>query len=211
MYRASALLFVSLSCCSRGTEAPARGEPARPTGLAAEPPASLAAPALPSAPDPYVEVLKLASYAPALAYARPLMGDAANGMSLGAKVMTVWAAKRMRLADVAVVANETSYLLVQKDSERERGKRMCVTGRLIEIQKQQQNFVPEAIFLGGMFMGATLHVVRFAAVGSTEELVESSVGRFCGLVAGTYSYANSGGGVTHAVSMIGMFDLPENR
>ena len=35
--------------------------------------------------------------------------------------------------------------------------------------------------------------------------------RFCGIATGRDTYANTGGGTTHAVRVVGMFDLPENR
>lgn len=35
--------------------------------------------------------------------------------------------------------------------------------------------------------------------------------RFCGVVTGLYDDSNSGVGVGHAVQMVGMFDLPENK
>jgi hypothetical protein len=31
------------------------------------------------------------------------------------------------------------------------------------------------------------------------------------VVTGKYSYANSGGGTGHAVTLVGVFDLPENK
>lgn len=53
--------------------------------------------------------------------------------------------------------------------------------------------------------------MRFAAVASTGELVAQSSANFCGVTTGKYSYSNSGGGTTHAVFLVGMFDLPENK
>ncbi len=55
------------------------------------------------------------------------------------------------------------------------------------------------------------NIYRFLAAGSSGTLVPQSYGRFCGVVTGTYDYSNSGGGTGHAVEMVGMFDLPENK
>jgi hypothetical protein len=54
-------------------------------------------------------------------------------------------------------------------------------------------------------------VVVFYAVGETGDLVAGSRTRLCGIVTGLHSFLNSGGGVTHAIRAVGMFDLPENR
>ena len=53
--------------------------------------------------------------------------------------------------------------------------------------------------------------VSFFAVQSTGDLVEGSRARLCGVVTGRYSYSNTGNGTTHAVKVVGVFDLAENR
>ena len=40
----------------------------------------------------------------------------------------------MRWSDVAVEKDETTYALVQKDTNVERGKRLCASGSIIEIE-----------------------------------------------------------------------------
>jgi hypothetical protein len=55
------------------------------------------------------------------------------------------------------------------------------------------------------------HIYRFIAVRSTGDLVAGSVAHFCGVVTGKQSYANSVGGMAHAVFLVGMFVLPENK
>ena len=50
-------------------------------------------------------------------------------------------------------------------------------------------------------MSAT-DAIGFVAVGTTGELVRASKARLCGAVIGR---------VDHRISMVGMFDLPENR
>lgn len=66
------------------------------------------------------------------------------------------------------------------------------------------------IYMGGL-MTNDVKVIRFVAVGSSGELVENSSARFCGFVMGLNSYSNAVGGTTHGVSVVGMFDLPENQ
>ncbi len=41
--------------------------------------------------------------------------------------------------------------------------------------------------------------------------MERSQERFCGVVTGLFDYANSGGGTGHAVAIVGLFDIAENR
>jgi hypothetical protein len=62
-----------------------------------------------------------------------------------------------------------------------------------------------------MLMTGSVNIVRFYAVGSSGDLVQNRPARFCGAVAGRYSYDNAAGGSTHAVAVVGLFDLPENK
>jgi hypothetical protein len=96
---------------------------------------------------------------------------------------------------------------VMKDSDEERGKGMCVTGRIIEIavEKTDKGKFAHAGIISNM------DVTKVVAVGSTGELVEGKTATFCGVVIGKHSYPNSGGGQTHTVRLVGMFDLPANR
>lgn len=146
-------------------------------------------------------------FAGALAEALPGMEDVTESSSDGTLLFTVWAGKKMRWTDVAVAKNETSVAKVMKDSRAERGKRMCVKGSIIQIARDGDLFVG-LMGTGGYGLG---DVVHFFAAGSTGELVQRSRGRFCGVVTGRFTYSNAGGGTTHAVDAVGMFDLPENR
>jgi len=99
--------------------------------------------------------------------------------------------------------------MVMKDSNSQRGSRICTGGRVIEISVD--NTVPGGkVFLGGMYNDAG-QLYRFVAVRSTGEIVANSRAKFCGIVTGQQHYANSVGGIAHAVHLVGMFDLPENK
>lgn len=63
----------------------------------------------------------------------------------------------------------------------------------------------------GQIIAYSGNVFRFLGGRSSGQIVQSSDARFCGVVTGQYNYDNSIGGVTHAVEMVGMFDLPENK
>jgi hypothetical protein len=143
----------------------------------------------------------------ALAIAHPLFGDSVNATDAGAVVFARWASQHMLWSDLNAQP-ETKHALVLKDPALERGKRLCSSGTLVEIQVDRS--VAPPVYVGGIMSGS-LKVTRFVAVKSTGSLVESTQARICGIVTGTQSYTNSGGGSTQAVFVVGMFDLPENR
>jgi hypothetical protein len=115
----------------------------------------------------------------------------------------------MKWADVAVAKDETSFALVRKDADEARGKRMCTSGQVVQIEVQK---IPGAgKHSEGLLMSSAGNIYNFIAAGSSGELVERSYARFCGVVTGKYDYSNSAGGEGHAVEIVGLFDLPENK
>jgi len=162
----------------------------------------------PRAESPRQLLMSKTTLAEAVATVRSEMTDTDDSTSPGAVLLALWAVKHLKWADVAVAKNETSPALVRKDSDASRGKRMCVRGRLIQIQKE--NVDGGAVFSGLLLSGYT-EITSFIVAGSTGELVAQSRARLCGVVIGTYDYSNSAGGKGHAISLVGMFDLPENR
>ena len=177
------------------------------SGSAVPPPVVEPAPT-PAPPTPLEVIRRSETLADAISVARPLMTDTHDEHSGGTLLLTAWAADHLRWADVAVGRDETSFALVKKDVDAARGKRMCVTGRIIQIAKQT---LDAATFFDGLMFGARGDILSFFAVASTGELVEGSPARFCGVVTGKYDYSNSGGGTGHAVESVGMFDLRDNR
>jgi hypothetical protein len=136
------------------------------------------------------------------------MDDTANDVSAGAVLLGLWASRHLTWDELQAVP-ETRQALVMKDPDAERGKRICARGPIIEIRAEKTDV--GKFFHGGIFNGGYGRVVRFLAVGSTGELVEQSRGRFCGIITGTQSYSNTGGGTTHSVFAVGMFDLHDNK
>lgn len=133
------------------------------------------------------------------------LSDSENELDPGTFLLAFWAKEKLSLAAVDVKKDETSYKLVQKDPGRERGKRACVRGRIIQIERAM-----EGLYEGLMF-DQSQNVYKFYAARDTGEIVQGSWTRFCGVVAGKHMYSNSGGGTTHAVTMVGVFDLPSNK
>jgi len=119
----------------------------------------------------------------------------------------MWSASRLTWVELMGVA-ETKRGLVMKDPDAERGKRLCVSGSIVEIRVDRSD--GDTLYFGGL-VSPSLEVLRFIAVRSTGGLIEDSPARFCGVVTGLQSYLASNGSVLHAVFAVGMFDLPENR
>lgn len=143
----------------------------------------------------------------AVAVARPYMKDTFNETSQGTILLFPWAVDKMSFADVD--ANETDYKTAMKYMDGARGQRMCVSGMIFEIEAGQTNW--GRISTGSIFVPETREVYSVYGVKSSGNLVDESMARFCGIITGKNSYSNSGGGITHTISLVGMFDLPENH
>jgi hypothetical protein len=143
----------------------------------------------------------------ALGVLRPIFKDTTNEPDPAAYLLALWGTSHLDWKAI-VGLGETTHSKVMKDPEAERGKRICTSGSIVEIAVDRSAKTP--LYAGGLITAA-MNVYRFIALRSTGELVARSPARFCGIVTGRESYSNSGGGVTHAVKVVGMFDLPENR
>lgn len=161
----------------------------------------------PPPPTPADEIKSKGTFAEALAYAKPRFGDTENDVNIGGALLAIWLAKHPSWAAINALP-ETTIARVLKDSDEERGKRICAGGSVIQITSEK---VDDSKLYYGTFMTAEVKPIFYHATGSTGDLVEQSPGRFCGVVVGRHSYSNAGGGTTHAVRLVGMFDLPENR
>ena len=140
--------------------------------------------------------------------AKPFMGDSVEQVSPGAAIYGLWAARRMRWADVNVANDETTFALVQKDSSEQMGKRMCSAGIVVEMHAEK----PESggHLTNGILLSDAGHLYRYIAAGSSAGIAPESHANLCGVVTGNHEYANSAGGTGHAVMIVGMFELPEN-
>lgn len=131
-----------------------------------------------------------------------------SGLDAGSVALTLWGADHMKWSELQEVP-DGKYAMVMKDSDSQRGKKICTNGRVIEIAVDRS--VPDKkIFIGGMYDDAG-RIYRFIAVHSTGEIVANSRAKFCGIITGQQHYPNSAGGMAHAVHLVGMFDLPENK
>lgn len=168
---------------------------------------TVAAPSTTTTTESPVDKLgKMATLREAIEFAKPLMTDEVSKPSVGAVAVAVWGVQHMKFADVSVATDETNYARILKDPDSERGKKLCITGKIVEIAVNKADF--GKVFEGLLYNG---NLWRFMAVGSTGDLVELRPARFCGVTIGKYDYSNSAGGTGHAVAVVGMFDLPENK
>ncbi|HVV88666.1 MAG TPA: hypothetical protein VHE35_36730 [Kofleriaceae bacterium] len=201
----AALLACAAAACHDEPAGATTASAAAPTPPGA--PVEVAAPSPPS-PSPLEQVLKATTIGDAIDRVRPQLDDEHDQHSAGTLLLTAWAAHHLRWSDVAVTKNETSFALVRKDVDAARGRRMCASGQVIEIARDS---IADGTFFHGLLMTYRQDLLSFQAVASTGELVEMSPARFCGVVTGRFDYSNSAGGTGHAVDMVGMFDLPDNR
>jgi hypothetical protein len=173
----------------------------------AAPPEAMASP---PAPGPLDVIRTKMTMADALIVAAPLMVDEPEETSAGTLLFTAWSVDKLRWTDLAAAEHhdETTYGRVQKDVDKERMKRMCVHGSVIEIHAKKTD---SGNFFVGLMQNYSGNLFHFYAVGSTDRVVEGVSAMFCGVVTGWYNYKNSGGGTGHAVEIVGMFPLPENR
>jgi hypothetical protein len=191
------ILIVVVGCQKETVSAPAPGATA---------PVAVAAPSPPPEEKKAPEVKPPKTLAEAVALVKPAMNDTFNEVSKGAIVLAAWSIKNMTWSELNKLP-PTKHSLVMKDPDEERGKLLCGRGMIIELAAEKTEI--GKVHNGGMFVNS--NVYRFIAIGSTGELVAQNWAGFCGVVIGKQSYQNSMGGTAHAVFLVGMFSLPENK
>lgn len=141
---------------------------------------------------------------------KPSMDDHVDKASDGTMMLVTWCAEHLKWSEFKrPVVGSRPPAKIRKDVEDARGKIICTPlGRIIQIKKEKIGETP-AFFTGLLRPGREL--IHFYAVGSTGDLVERDSAKICGVVTGVFDYHNSMGGIGHAIELVGMFDLPENR
>ncbi|MFV5413873.1 hypothetical protein [Acinetobacter baumannii] len=154
------------------------------------------------------KLLAAKSLPEALDLIKPIMSDEVDAFPASAGVLAIWMnSKHTTLQDIKALDSTTKGKIL-KDSYSERGKRLCVTGSIVEIQVDRSGNFPA--YHAGIASNYS-DVTRVLAIGSTGDLVAESNATFCGVVIGKVSYSNAAGGTTHAPYLVGMFELPENK
>lgn len=175
--------------------------PVAPVAVVAEPPKP------PPEPPLLVRLSREHTLAGAIKLARPTFRDVNQGEDSGARDFTAWAIPYMTWSDLQRVES-TQYGQVQKDPEGERGYRLCGSGTIVEISLDRSLGKP---FASGLLMTDGGDVISFSVVGYNDGLIAKSWARLCGIVIGTYRYRSNSGTTIHAVDIVGMFDVPQNK
>lgn len=125
MSRTHALLLVGLIGCGK-----AEPSPVATVTVAPEPPPPTAPASTAPPRDPMASAKTAAE---AVALAKP--GDVATdqGADTGTVRFARWSADHLTWSDVAKGKNETTFAVVMKDPDPERGKALCVGGRIVQI------------------------------------------------------------------------------
>lgn len=123
--------------------------------------------------------------------------------NLGRACFLWWARTNLTFEHVNVKKNETTYGLIMKNSAPQIGKRLCAVGSIIQIEESGNT--GNTVSYGLISSGTNL--IHFTNAGSSGNLVEGKIARMCGYTIGQYHYNNSGGGSSHAIDLVGMWDL----
>jgi GYF domain 2 len=171
-------------------------------------PEAVATPTPEPAPPTHGELLaRTADLSTAIAILKPDFELTGEGNAPAAALLATWSGLHMTWPALQKIP-ETQKALVMKEPAAEVGKRLCWSGSVFEISTDHS--AGYQVYDGGI-MGDDGGIVRFFAVGSSGDIVEHSWARVCGIVTGAVAYPNSGGGTTHGVHVVGMFDLPKNK
>lgn len=196
----SVLTFSMMACCgsSNSNISPSENTPVTVTPTVTQPPVKRKTEA-----EIFVEKLMATkTIEDSLALTKPKMGSSheIDEMSIGHNLFGAWSmqnANRLSWKDFNSITNETNSGLIRKNPEKESGKKICVSARIVQIKEVNDN-LSEGLFI------SSGDIYAFAGIKSSGDLTEDSVSKFCGIVTGTYDY------VGHAISMVGMWSVPGN-
>ena len=204
------LCLVPLACSKASP--PATEQSPVPTGASAAPVVSASASNSSAVASKPVDsaIPATATMAEALAYARPLMADTIENQDgdMGSRTLANWMNRKPDWAAIQTVP-ETSVLKFMKDADEERGKRLCIDGKVSQIRGEKSS-TGARFYLASMEDQAR-HYFFLVALGGSGELVAGSKARFCGVATGRYTYRGAFGAQAQAIRVVGMFDLPENK
>lgn len=125
--------------------------------------------------------------------------DTTDTIDRDTAAFAVWAARKMKFTDVK--AEETTIGEAMKDSDAERGKRLCDVGLIAQIEARELSGVK--VHEGILLVGS--EPIHFLAAGPTSGLVARTPAGFCGVFTGRFRYKDSSGGTTTAITVVGMF------
>ncbi len=151
-------------------------------------------------------MLSIGDFETAVRVAREWMAATVSEENDGTLLLAAWASQHLCWTDVDV-PNETSFEEVWRDPDTAFGKRM---GHVVTLIQSGPADVEGHRVTAGL-VEAGDETLSFFAVGDASALLVADAARFCGVVTGTYEYRGSNGTPQRAVTVVGMFDCPENR
>lgn len=83
-----------------------------------------------------VHILSKTSLTDAIAAARPMMSNTVGRLDVGSALLAIWASKNLSWQALEALS-ETSPALFKKDPDAERGKRLCISGTVLEIRAEK--------------------------------------------------------------------------
>ena len=139
---------------------------------------------------------------------KPRMKDTLNEHPESAGLLAYFLnLKNTKINDINQISSTTKGKIL-KDSELEKGKRLCIDSTIVEIAADRSGGFSA---YQGVMVDDTMQPYVFMAVGDTGDLVSQSQAKFCGITVGKMSYSNAGGGTSTAPYIVGLFNLPANR
>jgi hypothetical protein len=108
-------------------------------------------------------ILEKASLKDAIGVARPRMENTVSRVDVGAALFAIWASKKLTWEALNELP-ETSPALFRKDPDAERGKRLCMSGRI-------ENIRAEKTFAGRLLEDRTLPLVERSPSGGSKPLI----------------------------------------
>lgn len=165
--------------------------------------------AKPKAPTLNEKLAAAANLRDAVALTKPLFADVqGEDVNPGAALLAMWWARRPTLWAELAAMPDTKRAEIMKDPDPYRGHRICMTGSVTQIFRDKSTPANAPVYMGVLYHNGGF--VRFLAAQSTQGVVEGTPARFCGIAVGLQSYPNVSGGTTHAIQVVGLFDIPAN-
>lgn len=122
-------------------------------------------------------------------------------INVGKYYFIAWSLKHgLPLAQVKPLKKEVSAKQALKSSSI--GKRLCVSGKIIEIAVRNVN----SIYLADGIMKDKHYTYKFTTFGEDNRHQLEDMVKVCGFIVGRYHYENLAGEVSHAIDLVGTWD-----
>lgn len=136
-------------------------------------------------------------------FAASKCGDSSGAIHGCVAAFGAWAANFMVMDDVdPEIHGATTYEKAARDSDVERGRRLCFRGVVLQIAGE--TFAGKRVFTADMF-DASQRSIRVLAVGDATDIFDGTDAHFCGMFVGRESFENLEHTQTKSIRLVGMF------